>query len=99
MPIINFLNLFDGKTLNDWKMPRKGSFAILQKRMYSKHKEGWVYYSITKRNSKILYWNWNGRRPVTKITQKSLSDSQIPEMILMLQSAMDMKYRLMILLN
>ena len=31
MPIINFLNLFDGETLNDWNMTGKGSFAVLQK--------------------------------------------------------------------
>jgi hypothetical protein len=31
VPIINFLNLFNGETLNDWKMTGKGSFAVLQK--------------------------------------------------------------------
>jgi Domain of Unknown Function (DUF1080) len=30
VPITNFLNLFDGKTLNGWKMAGKGSFEILQ---------------------------------------------------------------------
>jgi hypothetical protein len=27
----NFLNLFNGETLNGWKMAGKGSFIILQK--------------------------------------------------------------------
>ena len=31
MPIINFLNLFDGETLNDWNMTGKGSFAYFKR--------------------------------------------------------------------
>jgi hypothetical protein len=31
VPNINFLNLFDGETLNDWKMAGNGSFEVLQK--------------------------------------------------------------------
>ena len=97
MPNIDFLNLFDGETLNDWKMAGKGSFAYFKKRMYSKHKKEWAYYGITKGNSKILFWNLNGRRLVREIIQESLLGSQIQEMILMLQLVMDMKYKLMIL--
>ena len=32
-----------------------------------KHKEGWAYYGIRKVNSKILFWNLNGRRLVREI--------------------------------
>ena len=47
----NFLNLFDGETLDGWKMAGKGNFIILQKENALQHKEEWVYYGITKRKA------------------------------------------------
>ena len=79
-------------------MAGKGSFIILQKENILQTQGGMGILWYYKRNSKILSWNWNGRR-VMEIIQESLLGSQIPEMILMLQSAMDMKYKLMILLS
>ena len=32
----------------------------------------WVNYGITKENSNILFWNWNGNYLVTKTTQESI---------------------------
>jgi hypothetical protein len=80
-------------------MAGKVALQYFKERRYFKHKEELVYYGITKENSKIFYWDCNGNYLVMRTTQESLSDSQIPKMILMLRSDIDMKYILMILLN
>ena len=89
MPIINFLNLFE-RTLGGWKMAGKVALQYFKERMYSKHKEEWFTVVLQKKIQKI-YFGTGMEILVTKITQE-LSDSQIPIMILMLRSDIDMKY-------
>ena len=99
MPIINFLNLFDGETLNDWKMTGKGSFAGLQREnaLETQGGMGLLWYYRRKFKDFILELEWKTSCRVEN--QESLLGFQIQEMILMLQLDMDMKYKLMILHN
>ena len=60
MPNIDFLNLFDGETLNDWKMAGKGSFAVLQKENVLQTQEGMglLWYYKRKFKDFILELEW-----------------------------------------
>ena len=60
MPIINFLNLFNGETLDDWKMAGKGSFAILQKEnaLQTQGGMGLLWYYKRKFKDFILELEW-----------------------------------------
>jgi hypothetical protein len=49
----SFLNLFDGKSLDGWKIAGKG-----------KTEGGMGLFWYYRRNSKTLLWNLNGRHPV-----------------------------------
>ena len=60
MPIINFLNLFNGETLNDWKMAGKGTFVILQKEnaLQTQGGMGLLWYYKKKFKDFILELEW-----------------------------------------
>jgi hypothetical protein len=60
VPIINFLNLFDGETLNGWKIAGKGSFAILKKENVLQIQEGMglLWYHKRKFKDFILELEW-----------------------------------------
>lgn len=49
-----FVKLFDGKTLDGWKMAGKGNLLIIENEKALLTNGGMGYYGITKRNSKIL---------------------------------------------
>jgi hypothetical protein len=60
VPIINFLDLFDGKTLNGWKMAGNGSFAVLQNEnvLQTQGGMGLLWYCKRKFKDFILGLEW-----------------------------------------
>ena len=66
MPNINFLNLFDGETLNGWKMAGKGSFVVLQKENVLQTRGGmgllWYYKRKFKDFTLELEWKVSSKR-------------------------------------
>jgi Domain of Unknown Function (DUF1080) len=60
VPIINFLDLFNGETLDDWKMAGKGSFAILHKEnaLQTQGGMGLLWYYKRKFKDFILELEW-----------------------------------------
>ena len=56
----SFLNLFDGKSLDGWKM----AGISFKERMCFRQREEWGFSCITGENSKTLLWNLNGEHPV-----------------------------------
>jgi hypothetical protein len=66
VPNINFLNLFDGETLNGWKMAGKGSFVVLQKENVLQTQGGmgllWYYKRKFKDFTLELEWKVSSKR-------------------------------------
>ena len=50
---LNFTSIFDGKTLNGWKMAGEGKFVIVESDVLSNRKEEWDYYGIRRTNTRI----------------------------------------------
>ena len=51
---IEFTYLFDGQSIDGWRMAGSGKF-VLQSTGHCNRKEEWDYYGILKRSTRILY--------------------------------------------
>ena len=85
----SFLNLFDGESLDDWKMAGKGKFTILQGENVLQTEGGMGLLWYYKRKFEDFTLELESGHPVGKITREYLSDFQIQEMTLMLLSTRD----------
>jgi hypothetical protein len=91
----NFQDLFDGNSFDGWRMVGKGNFNILQKEniLQPEGGLGLLWYCKRKFKDFILELEWKASSEECNLTRAYLSDSQIQEMILVLLSTTDMKYR------